>query len=405
MPTAYDLVQPPHSAAMVGAGLGVWKLMRGVRQLELHRLILALILFCLLSMVFLAYYVSSSPKIKEPPPLPFSDCGGGGSMPPGASTGSTGGGPGIQRAPLFLPSRQGRLHQVKALDSSRTQPVILVFIESIYSQLGQEIVAILESSRFRYRTELAPGKGDLPTLTEHNRGRYTLIIYENILKYVNLDAWNRDLLDKYCMEYGVGVVGFFRANENSLLSAQLKGFPLYLRSHLGLRDYRINPNAPLLYITKPNQVEPGPLPGDDWTVFQSNHSTYEPVLLASTRSSEALAHFGPNPLRAFHPTVVQDLGLHDGIQRVLFGNNLNYWLHKLVFVDAIAYLTGRRLCLSLDRYVLVDVDDIFVGKEGTRMKVSDVEVSPPSKGVGETSLSRSLLYHRDDAGDSWSPAS
>uniref|UniRef100_A0A674P823 [heparan sulfate]-glucosamine N-sulfotransferase n=1 Tax=Takifugu rubripes TaxID=31033 RepID=A0A674P823_TAKRU len=318
-------------------------LQRGVRQLELHRLILALILFCLLSMVFLAYYVSSSPKIKEPPPLPFSDCGGGGSMPPGASTGS------------------------------RTQPVILVFIESIYSQLGQEIVAILESSRFRYRTELAPGKGDLPTLTEHNRGRYTLIIYENILKYVNLDAWNRDLLDKYCMEYGVGVVGFFRATENSLLSAQLKGFPLYLRSHLGLRDYRINPNAPLLYITKPNQVEPGPLPGDDWTVFQSNHSTYEPVLLASTRSSEVLAHFGPNPLWAFHPTVVQDLGLHDGIQRVLFGNNLNYWLHKLVFVDAIAYLTGMRLCLSLDRYILVDVDDIFVGKEGTRMKVSDVE--------------------------------
>lgn len=123
----------------------------------------------------------------------------------------------------------------------------------------------------------------------------------------------------------------------------------------------------------PHQVEPGPLPGDDWTVFQSNHSTYEPVLLASTKSSEALAHLGQN--RAMHATVIQDLGLHDGIQRVLFGNNLSYWLHKLVFVDAIAYLTGRRLCLPLERHLLVDVDDIFVGKEGTRMKVSDVKVS------------------------------
>uniref|UniRef100_A0A4W6C7Y8 N-deacetylase and N-sulfotransferase 2 n=1 Tax=Lates calcarifer TaxID=8187 RepID=A0A4W6C7Y8_LATCA len=324
--------------------------MRGVRQLELHRLILALIIFCLLSMAFLAYYVSNSPKIKEAPPLPFSDCGGGGGMSPG-----------------------GRLRQVKAVDNSRTEPVVLVFVESIYSQLGQEIVAILESSRFHYRTEIAPGKGDMPTLTERNRGRYTLIIYENVLKYVNLDAWNRDLLDKYCAEYGVGVIGFFKANENSLLSAQLKGFPLFLHSHLGLRDYRINPSAPLLYITKPNQVEQGSLPGEDWTIFQSNHSTYEPVLLASTKSSEALAHFGPSPLRTLHATVVQDLGLHDGIQRVLFGNNLNYWLHKLVFVDAIAYLTGKRLCLSLDRHILVDVDDIFVGKEGTRMKVSDVE--------------------------------
>ncbi|XP_045576703.1 bifunctional heparan sulfate N-deacetylase/N-sulfotransferase 2 isoform X1 [Salmo salar] len=337
----------------------LWKLVRGVRQLELHRLILALIVFCLLSMAFLAYYVSNSPKIKEAPPLPFSDCGG---VPV-----AVGGG---QRAPLFLP-RSGRLRQVKAMDNSRTDPVVLVFVESIYSQLGQEIVAILESSRFRYRTEIAPGKGDMPTLTERNRGRYALVIYENLLKYVNLDAWNRDLLDKYCVEYSVGIIGFFKANENSLLSAQLKGFPLFLHSHLGLRDYRINPNAPLLYITRPNEVEQGPLPGDDWTVFQSNHSTYEPVLLASTKSSDTLAHLGP--LRAMHSTVVQDLGLHDGIQRVLFGNNLSYWLHKLVFVDAIAYLTGKRLCLSLERHLLVDVDDIFVGKEGTRMKVTDVE--------------------------------
>lgn len=78
---------------------------------------------------------------------------------------------------------------------------------------------------------------------------------------------------------------------------------------------------------------------------------------------------------ALLPSVVQDLGLHDGIQRVLFGNNLVFWLHKLVFVDAVAFLTGKRLSLSLERYILVDIDDIFVGKEGTRMKVPDVKVS------------------------------
>uniref|UniRef100_A0AAY4CB85 [heparan sulfate]-glucosamine N-sulfotransferase n=1 Tax=Denticeps clupeoides TaxID=299321 RepID=A0AAY4CB85_9TELE len=341
--------------------MDLWKLVRGVRQLELHRLIVALIVFCLVSMAFLAYYVNNSPKIKEAPPLPFSDCGGV----------SAGGGGGAQRSPLFLPPQLGRQRPVKMVDNSRTDPVVLVFVESIYSQLGQEIVAILESSRFRYRTEIAPSKGDMPTLMERDQGRYALVIYENILKYVNLDTWNRDLLDKYCVEYGVGIIGFFKANENSLLSAQLKGFPLFLHSNLGLKDYRINPAAPLLYITRPNEVEQGPLPGDDWTVFQSNHSTYEPVLLASTKSSEALSHLGP--LKSIHATVVQDLGLHDGIQRVLLGNNLSFWLHKLVFVDSIAYLTGKRLCLSLDRYLLVDVDDIFVGKEGTRMKVSDVK--------------------------------
>ncbi|CAL8367413.1 bifunctional heparan sulfate N-deacetylase/N-sulfotransferase 2 [Gadus morhua] len=363
---------------MVGAAAGVWRLVRGMRQLELHRLVLVLIFFCLLSMACLAYYVSNNPKIKEAPPMPFSDCGGGPGLAAAPGGASTEGGPGGQRAPLYLPPRNGRLRMVKAVDTSRAEPVVLVFVESVYSQLGQEIVAILESSRFRYRTEIAPGKGDMPTLTLHNRGRYALVIYENLLKYVNLDAWNRDLLDKYCAEYGVGVIGFFKANENSLHSAQLKGFPLFLHSHLGLRDYRINPGAPLLYVTRPNQVEQGPLPGDDWTVFQSNHSTYEPVLLASAKAADAQAFAAPPSSlngagRNLHATVVQDLGLLDGVQRVLFGNNLNYWLHKLIFVDAIAYLTGRRLCLTLERHILVDVDDIFVGKEGTRMKVSDVE--------------------------------
>ncbi|EPQ16044.1 Bifunctional heparan sulfate N-deacetylase/N-sulfotransferase 4 [Myotis brandtii] len=69
----------------------------------------------------------------------------------------------------------------------------------------------------------------------------------------------------------------------------------------------------------------------------------------------------------------EDLGLHDGIRRVLFGNNLSFWLHKLIFVDAVSFLSGRRLSLSLDRYLLVDIDDIFVGKEGTRMNVRDVK--------------------------------
>ena len=117
--------------------------------------------------------------------------------------------------PRVTPSRLLPLRSVSGgpgLDptGARTDPVVLVFVESQYSQLGQEIVAILESGRFRYRTEISPGKGDMPTLTDKERGRFTLVIYENILKYVNLDAWNRELLDKYCVEYGVGIIGFFK---------------------------------------------------------------------------------------------------------------------------------------------------------------------------------------------------
>uniref|UniRef100_A0A8C7K3I4 Bifunctional heparan sulfate N-deacetylase/N-sulfotransferase 1 n=1 Tax=Oncorhynchus kisutch TaxID=8019 RepID=A0A8C7K3I4_ONCKI len=337
------------------------RLFRQSHSLTLQTSLLLLFLFCMVSVLVSAYFLYGVKRELEP-------AAGGVGGPeegtadwdnPRATTPST-----SSRA---LPPRTAR-----PSDATRTDPVVLVFVESLYSQLGQDIVAILESGRFRYRTEIAPGKGDMPTLTDKDRGRFTLVIYENVLKYVNLDAWNRDLLDKYCVEYGVGIIGFFKANENSLLSAQLKGFPLFLHSNLGLRDCSVNPKSPLLLITKAREVERGPLPGDDWTVFQSNHSTYEPVLLARTRVPD-LGPSGAGVGNPLHASVVQDLGLHDGIQRVLFGNNLNFWLHKLVFVDAVAFLTGKRLSLSLDRYLLVDIDDIFVGKEGTRMKVSDVK--------------------------------
>ncbi|XP_072352278.1 bifunctional heparan sulfate N-deacetylase/N-sulfotransferase 4 isoform X2 [Scyliorhinus torazame] len=318
---------------------------------HLRRMVILLAAFCMVSVIISAYYLYTGYKqeLEISKPTPEQDCGD----------------------PKLLPYRLFEMKTAKPIDTSRADPMVLVFIESQYSQLGQEIVAILESSHFKHHAEIAPGKGDIPALTNKDRGRYALVIYENILKYVNMDSWNRELLDKYCMEYNVGIIAFHKANENSLLSSQLKGFPLNLHTNLALKDCCINPRSTLLHITKAKEIERGPLPGEDWTVFQSNHSTYEPVLLAKPGSSENIPHQIADEI--LHATVVQDLGLHDGIQRVLFGNNLNFWLHKLIFVDAINFLSGKKLSLSLERYILVDVDDIFVGKEGTRMNVNDVK--------------------------------
>ncbi|XP_060032949.1 bifunctional heparan sulfate N-deacetylase/N-sulfotransferase 4 isoform X2 [Erinaceus europaeus] len=270
----------------------------------------------------------------------------------------------------ILPYRSTELKTVKPIDTSKTDPTVLLFVESQYSQLGQDIIAILESSRFQYHMVIAPGKGDIPPLTDNGKGKYILVIYENILKYVSMDSWNRELLEKYCVEYSVSIISFHKANENSLPNTQLKGFPLILFNNLALKDCFVNPQSPLLHITKAPKIDKGPLPGEDWTIFQYNHSTYQPVLLTELQTEKSLSSLSSKPL---HATVIQDLGLHDGIQRVLFGNNLNFWLHKLIFIDAISFLSGKRLMLSLDRYILVDIDDIFVGKEGTRMNVKDVK--------------------------------
>ncbi|NXO51691.1 NDST4 sulfotransferase, partial [Aramus guarauna] len=271
----------------------------------------------------------------------------------------------------LLPYRSMELKTAKPIDPSKTDPTVLLFVESQYSQLGQDIIAILESSRFQYHMVIAPAKGDIPPLTDNGRGKYTIVIYENILKYVSMDSWNRELLEKYCVEYSVSIIGFHKANENSSPSTKLKGLPLHLYNNVALKDCVVNPQSPLLHVTKAPRVEKGPLPGEDWTVFQFNHSTYQPVLLTELQTSRPPP--ATLPKAALYATVIQDLGLHDGIQRVLFGNNLTFWMHKLIFIDAISFLSGKKLTLSLDRYILVDIDDIFVGKEGTRMNINDVK--------------------------------
>lgn len=69
----------------------------------------------------------------------------------------------------------------------------------------------------------------------------------------------------------------------------------------------------------------------------------------------------------------QDNGSYDGIRRILFGNGLNYWLHRLIFLDSLTYLSNGKLSLPLQRYIQIDIDDIFVGERGTRLKPVDVD--------------------------------
>lgn len=85
----------------------------------------------------------------------------------------------------------------------------------------------------RYKVDVA-GKS-LPVLTNLDKGKYGVIVFENLNKYLQMDKWNRELLDKYCREYSVGIIGFIPPSEESLVGAQLKGFPLFIHTNLKLK--------------------------------------------------------------------------------------------------------------------------------------------------------------------------
>jgi heparan sulfate N-deacetylase/N-sulfotransferase NDST2 len=122
------------------------------------------------------------------------------------------------------------------------------------------------------------------------QGRFGVVIFENYTKYLNMDKWNKELLDKYLREYAVGLVGFMPSREESLVGAALPlSAPATIDSNVRVKDGYLAPSSPLLRLTRPGSILHGPLPSDDprglWTTFSPNHTTYESILLA-TRAPE-----------------------------------------------------------------------------------------------------------------------
>lgn len=74
-----------------------------------------------------------------------------------------------------------------------------------------------------------------------------------------------------------------------------------------------------------------------------------------------------------HVLSMFDKGSFDGIRRVIFGVSNEHWLNRMLALDAIEHLSMGKIITPLDRYIQIDIDDIFVGEKGIRMNQSDVE--------------------------------
>lgn len=55
----------------------------------------------------------------------------------------------------------------------------------------------------------------------------------------------------------------------------------------------MNAASPILRLTRAGETAWGPLPGYDWTIFQANHSTYEPLAWAHRDSLDYATNRSP----------------------------------------------------------------------------------------------------------------
>ena len=319
-----------------------------VRQPTLTKGFLVLLMLGSSSLLLLSYYVASSSKSENAIPQE------------------------IIRCQLDSKFRDSVNDHVNVANQLRIDNKVLIIAETQYTSLGQGLVTILEANRIKFKLALA-GKS-LPSLTHLDKGRFGVVVFERLESYLNMDVWNRQLLDKYCQKYHVGIIAFAHPDE-ALYNAQVKDFPLFVHTKLSLHSYELNPSSPILRVTRAGDIVRDTLPGEEWTVFVGNHSTYEPLSWAKMKSNKEL-EFSNNEIdEIIYVPVIRDKGTFDGVQRVFFGSGFDFWLHRLLFLDALSYLSNGKFSITLDRYIMVDIDDIFVGRPLTRMTKADVEVS------------------------------
>ena len=328
------------------------------RRCSLTRALVVIVCISLTSFVVLSYYqpgITMRTGKTSKPPVPSTSC----------------------NYFNFKNSQERGPHNHETKENLRIGKRVLVFVDSPYSKHAKEIVGSLEASRFPYKVVM--GDKQLPTLTHMDKGRFGAIIFEKIQLYLGLDYWNRQLLEKYCRDYDVGMIYFVKPQDDYEKSYEkVPGFPMALHYNVGLKDYRLNPDSSVWRVTRPGEIIRRTFPTQDWTVFYLNHSTYEPLSFAKIAPSFYEDTEDPDlPENTTVYPAVLDRGLHDGICRVFFGNLFQFWLHKPMLLDALSYLSHGKLSVPLERHMQIDIDDIFVGRVGTRMKAHDVEVIIP----------------------------
>lgn len=253
-----------------------------------------------------------------------------------------------------------------------TEGLVLVFLEM--SDSGRNLLNILQSHRFNVKVALVHDSV-WPSLTrDDDKGLFSVIIFESLRSYGHLSSVKTKVLQEYCRAFNVGIIIFTQPEVTSDFN-QIRNFPLYIEQHARLKDPIVNQSSSVPQITRSNVRFFGNLPGDHWTTFRTNHSTYVPVMEANLAvPHQVVTHPDERSKLKSKICVVYDRGWMDGIKRIFFGYSSNHFLHMVLLLDSIAHLTAGKLQTDLDRYVLIDIDDIFVGKIGIRLKASDIEV-------------------------------
>ena len=245
-----------------------------------------------------------------------------------------------------------------------TRSVILVVYDSTCKSTFQKIKQLLLAQKVRYETHFViPGRQPPSFLTKQRRLPFSLIIFSSLNIYQQLPSIHKEQYRMFCRNGNVGIIFMTHDVSGSVEVGNGAALSLY-KFDAGIKNFYVHPTK-FLYITK-GDINVTPVE-TDWTFLHIDSGKFVPI--ASVEYLNQDTHQSVT-----YPVILADYGSNDGVRKVFFGCPPDSWIVKLLLLDAIRKFSAQPLLkLNLKRYILVDIDDIFVAPPGTRMKVDDVK--------------------------------
>ncbi|KAI6214415.1 [Heparan sulfate]-glucosamine N-sulfotransferase [Aphelenchoides besseyi] len=252
----------------------------------------------------------------------------------------------VYQCPIPTNNFDPLLHST-TLRSVKTQQRILL-IKDLSSIVHTTISDHLQFLKLPIHEETIDNHGNF-YLNSRTIGRYSLIIFANYETYHSLSNSSKLTLETYASNHQVGIISFapLQKTTDSKVKADWNT-RVELKFVSESKIPRIARSDIPFYLTVPSQ--------ESWTLVSS--TDWHPILAASFDDGT-------------EGSVVAIK--RSSFNHIFFGHQLDEWPLKLAFIDVLCYFLGSEIVGELERYVQIDIDDIFVGQIGSLLLEEDVD--------------------------------
>lgn len=264
----------------------------------------------------------------------------------------------LYQCPSESPSRsspvQNFAYGSKSAGETASRVLLIAEQDSSYNKVLSDFIHHL---RIPVRVEVLDGSELLLNLTV---GRFSVIVFESFHSYSRLGDPARQILLDYCKENKVGIISFLRDPTDGIQF--FKNTSVEVLTNQQVTDIEFDISSPVPYVGKkgvklPLQFE---VPSG-WTIFRCDNTGWRSFISCQDSSGDTAS------------IAIHDNGQYSGVEHIIFGSNLDHFIMKIGFWDALLYMLRGSPSWDLDTFIEIDIDDIFVGQPGTKLVPDDIE--------------------------------